>query len=362
MMLMANPIERETHRATGGLSHFSGHVGLVCDNVLEYEVVLASGSIVRATPNDPECSDLFYALRGGSNNFGIVTRFTFRTFPQGHLWGGTLIHPIETQTQQLQAFYDFCGHSYDPSASLIHSFGMSSERGSGFVNSIVYTKPEHEPAIVKRFTEIQPIYQNTLRELSLTALTLEQDAFNENGLWLFSQSPPVCFQASTVLIWADSQIMIATTYYLHLPLLHRTYNLWQDSCDSVRHCTGMVWSVTLQPITPTIIAHSPFLQEAIPDLASNSNKTVVVAQLTGTWNDSEDSAAVEATALKLIDSIDSEARACGMDTGYIYLNYAHTGQNVFGEGQRKERLREISRKYDPEGIFQRAVPGGFKLF
>lgn len=156
--------------------------------------------------------------------------------------------------------------------------------------------------------------------------------------------------------------MIATTYYLHLPLLHRTYNLWQDSCGSVRDCTGIVWSVTLQPITPTIIAHSPFLQEAIPDLAANSNKTVVVAQLTGTWKDPKDTAAVETTALKLIDSIDREARAADMNTGYIYLNYAHAGQNVFGEGQRKERLREVSRQYDPEGIFQRVVPGGFKLF
>lgn len=178
----------KTHDATGGLSHFSGHVGLVCDNVLEYEVVLASGLIVRATASDPEYSDLFYALKGGSNNFGIVTRFTFRTFRQGHLWGGTLIHPIETNTQQLHAFYDFCGESYDPNASLIHSFGMSSERGSGFVNSIVYTEPEHEPAVVKPFTKIQPIYQNTLRELSLTTLTREQDAFNENGLWLFAQT------------------------------------------------------------------------------------------------------------------------------------------------------------------------------
>lgn len=55
---------------------------------------------------------------------------------------------------------------------------MSSERGSGFVNSLVYTKPEPDPAVVKPFNEIQPIYQNTLRELSLTTLTSEQDAFN----------------------------------------------------------------------------------------------------------------------------------------------------------------------------------------
>lgn len=156
--------------------------------------------------------------------------------------------------------------------------------------------------------------------------------------------------------------MIATTYYLRLPLLYRTYDLWQDSCESVRDCEGIVWSMTLQAITPTIIAHSPFLQEAIPDLATNSNKTVVVAQLTGTWKASEDTAAVETAAMKLIDGIDREARAADMHTGYIYLNYAHVGQNVFGEGQRKERLREISRKYDPEGVFQRAVPGGFKLF
>lgn len=91
--------------ATGGLSHFSGHVGLVCDNVLEYEVVIPDGTIIRATADDPDHGDLFRALRGGSNNFGIVTQFTFRTFRQGRLWGGTLIHPLETKGQQLEAFY-----------------------------------------------------------------------------------------------------------------------------------------------------------------------------------------------------------------------------------------------------------------
>ena len=159
-------------------------MGLVCDNVQEYEIVLASGAIVRATENSLEHGDLFRALRGGSNNFGIVTRFVFRTFRQGQLWGGTLIHPIETKEQQLQAFYNFASDPlYDPNASLIHSFGMSAERGSGFVNSIVYTKPQSEPAVIKPFIDMEPTYLNTLRELSLTELTQEQDSFNENGLW-----------------------------------------------------------------------------------------------------------------------------------------------------------------------------------
>ena len=119
--------------------------------------------------------------------------------------------------------------------------------------------------------------------------------------------------------------------------------------------------MSFQPIVPVIIAHSPFLQEAIPTLSADS-KPIVVAQLTGTWKNSKDTAVIEAVALTLINDIDSAARTEKMQTGYIYLNYAHAGQKVFGEGKRKEWLQEMSRVYDPEGIFQRCVPGGFKLF
>ncbi|KAL8718429.1 MAG: hypothetical protein Q9225_004428 [Loekoesia sp. 1 TL-2023] len=325
----------------GGLSHFSGYAGLVCDAVTEYEVVLASGNTVLATENDPDYGDLFRALRGGSNNFGIVTRFTFSTFPQGRLWGGTLIYPLETKDQQLQAFYKYCSSpACDPNVSLIHSFGMSAEKGSGFVNSIVHIKPESEPTAIKPFTSLRPTYLNTLRELSLTELTTEQDSFNENGL---------------------CQIMIATTSYIDLPLLYHTYDLWHNSCESVKNYAGIVWSMSFQLISPTVIAHSPFLQDVIPTLSTHS-ESIVVAQLTGTWKNPNDTAALEAIAIKLIDDIEIATQKNGLETGYLYLNYAHAGQNVFGEGERKAWLRKMSRKYDPEGIFQYCVPGGFKLF
>ena len=51
-----------------------------------------------------------------------------------------------------------------------------------------------------------------------------------------------------------------------------------------------------------------------------------------------------------------------MQKGYINLNYAHAVQKVFGEGRRKKWLQKVSKVFDPEGIFQRCVPGGFKLF
>lgn len=71
-------------RATGGISYFSGFRGWACDNVENYEIVLANGKIVNASPSTNP--DLFFALRGGGNNFGIVTRMDLTTLPQGNMW------------------------------------------------------------------------------------------------------------------------------------------------------------------------------------------------------------------------------------------------------------------------------------
>jgi FAD/FMN-containing dehydrogenase len=70
----------------GGISFFSRERGLVCDNVQSFEVVLGDGRIVEASQQ--ENSDLYQALKGGSGNFGIVTRIDMTTFPFGQMWGG----------------------------------------------------------------------------------------------------------------------------------------------------------------------------------------------------------------------------------------------------------------------------------
>ena len=70
----------------GGISFFSPQVGMVCDNILEYEIVLANSTILRAS--ESENGDLWKSLKGGSGNFGIVTRFIARTFPSTTVWAG----------------------------------------------------------------------------------------------------------------------------------------------------------------------------------------------------------------------------------------------------------------------------------
>jgi FAD/FMN-containing dehydrogenase len=67
----------------GGVSWYTARTGFACDSVINYEVVLANGLVINANATDN--SDLFRALKGGSGNFGIVTRFDLETFPARNL-------------------------------------------------------------------------------------------------------------------------------------------------------------------------------------------------------------------------------------------------------------------------------------
>ena len=68
---------------TGGISFFSPRKGLVCDKIVNYEVVLADGRIANSNVNDNP--DLWVSLRGGSSNLGVVIRFDMRIFLQGDI-------------------------------------------------------------------------------------------------------------------------------------------------------------------------------------------------------------------------------------------------------------------------------------
>lgn len=159
---------------SGGLSYFSYSRGFICDNVVNYEVVLASGEIVNA--NAETNKDLWVALKGGGNNFGIVTRFDLGVFEQGQLWGGKTFYFQPSFSGQIQSLV---GYLHDPNADAnIHiclSLGYAPALGDVLcMNDIFCTKPE-KPKALEPFADVQPQLDqmSTLRVDSLKGFTSE---------------------------------------------------------------------------------------------------------------------------------------------------------------------------------------------
>jgi len=90
----------------GGFGWLSRKCGMTVDNLESAEVVTAAGEVVRASAT--EHPDLFWALRGGSGNFGVVTRFEFRLYPVGpDVLSGLIVYPIAEAKSVLQGYRQF---------------------------------------------------------------------------------------------------------------------------------------------------------------------------------------------------------------------------------------------------------------
>ena len=89
----------------GGLGHLTRKCGLTVDNLLEADVVLANGDRVRASAD--EHPDLYWALRGGGGNFGVVTSFLFRLHDVSDIFGGPTFWPVEQTAEVLSAYREF---------------------------------------------------------------------------------------------------------------------------------------------------------------------------------------------------------------------------------------------------------------
>lgn len=86
----------------GGVGHLSRKYGLTIDNLLEADMVLADGTFI--TVNADQNTDLFWAIRGGGGNFGIVTSFKFQAHSVKTVYAGPTLWPIE-KTQEIMAWY-----------------------------------------------------------------------------------------------------------------------------------------------------------------------------------------------------------------------------------------------------------------
>ncbi len=95
----------------GGLGHLTRQCALTIDNLLEADVVLASGQFLKASAD--EHPDLFWALRGGGGNFGVVTSFLFKTHSVSTVFAGPMLWELEDAKEVLRWYHELISNAAD---------------------------------------------------------------------------------------------------------------------------------------------------------------------------------------------------------------------------------------------------------
>ncbi|KAI1746614.1 putative FAD-binding oxidoreductase [Xylaria castorea] len=319
-----------------GLSYLTDMYGLACDNVQNFEVVLADGSIVNA--NQHSHADLWWALKGGGNNFGVVTRFTFTTYPTGNVWGGYRVYTLDALPALFDALLQYQSATVkDRYANLMmQAFPLNGTLG--VLLNMVYNKPVEAPAAFAPFYDI-PTIANTVQIQPMTD-------------FLASQVPP----SLPRLNWYATSFKTEATLFKTVEKIVTT----SPELDTIRNLTAGSIAVGWQPISTSAIAAGHVRGGNALGL-ENVNQTWLAIDV-GWWDAEDDAAANEATA-SLIARIEDATKSSGQHVDYIFMNDAAVTQNVIGHygTVNVARLRAVQRRYDPREIFQKLVPGGFKL-
>ncbi|WP_198371224.1 FAD-binding oxidoreductase [Roseomonas rosulenta] len=188
----------------GGIGWLMGRHGLALDNLVSAEVVLADGRVV--TASETEHPDLFWALRGGGGNFGVVTSFGYRLHPVGPMvTGGLIAHPFAAARDVLRHFRDVTADLPDEMivfAGLIHAPDGSGEKLCAFVVAHCGTLAEGAAAVAPLKAFGAPVV-DTVGPISYCALnTMLDGAYPAGALnhWKSSFLPGLPDEAIAALI------------------------------------------------------------------------------------------------------------------------------------------------------------------
>ncbi|KAJ7068998.1 hypothetical protein B0H15DRAFT_138774 [Mycena belliarum] len=326
----------------GGISALSLAHGFGSSNVVNYQIVLADGSIQDV--NQQTLPDLYWALKYGSTNFGIVTRFEMTTYPLGDVWGGLLVLDISRGPALLQFHVEFAARlAADPTGLNIVVLAWEPVQKTYVVWSPnLYLSPVAFPPLYSGLEAFaQDALVNTLRITDLLSVTgeFQAAAAGHGRVYAFT----LTLKADAALLW-DSHLKGVEIFE---PYLTRA---------------GLTWSTIVQPMNRGFAAAS-VKNGGHPSGIAPDDGDLVVFLVSALWSEPADDGIIKEKMLELMEWVERTARARGLLHPFIYMNYASGQQDVMGGigAENLQRMRRAKTLYDPENQFGKYWKGGFKL-
>ena len=147
----------------GGISYYSGQYGWAANNVLGYELVTADSKILNV--GQTSYPDLFWALKGGSVNFGVVTRFDLATYPGLDDYAGTVTYDAfatASFVEALEAFVSPGGGIDDPYSAILPNVDIDPQSGEMTANAFIFNNA-NDASSFKNFTTLTTLTNTASR-------------------------------------------------------------------------------------------------------------------------------------------------------------------------------------------------------
>ncbi|KAH8978084.1 FAD-binding domain-containing protein [Lactarius hatsudake] len=316
----------------GGYSFQTSQYGLAVDNVVAFELVLPNGTVTTVTEAN---HDLWFALRGGGNNFGIVTKFTFKSFPQGQVWGGAILYAPD-QLDAIKAATAEFGKVTDTKAALITTFVYTS-KGVSSAALVYYNGPNPPSGMFDAFLGIP----NTLENIAI-------------------RSYPEFIKAVSVV---DSPGQRGSA--CGFPVTNYSLNFLNAIADQI-----LLWGKTLTDLDPNVfvaadaeLLDSTVFSHGAPSAYPPDRSLVYFPSLLFfTWSNSTSDETMIRAQREIANSLRVAALWDGQDVerAAVYPNYALFDtplKDMYGENV--PRLQELKRAFDPKNVM--GLTGGFKF-
>ncbi|KAK0499152.1 FAD dependent oxidoreductase [Armillaria luteobubalina] len=312
----------------GGYSWLSNQYGLALDNVVGYELVVPNGTVVTVTDEiDP---DLFFSLKGGFNNYGIVTQFTMKTHPLGTVWGGAVSYNISYISAFNAATVKYCSDVTDPKAamSMLYAYASGQESLTALMFYDGSTPPD---GIFDDFLAIPALAQD------------------------FTTRP--YFDLINSTLPSTSSAAGYRTVINHIPTLEYSESFIEGIVDELNYwgptlfAHGAVFTTYgIEPFLPSLLTHAPAGSSAYP---SSRDHVVFPTLVSSQWLSESDDDVFH-------DAVRKTAKKLGVEGESIYPNYAIYDTPVvdmYGEEGLK-RMEATRKRVDPSGVM--LLTGGFK--
>ncbi|OTA70011.1 hypothetical protein K449DRAFT_380039 [Hypoxylon sp. EC38] len=329
----------------------STEYGWAANSVIEFTVVLANGSIV--TASETSHPDLYMVLKGGGNNFGVVTSYVLQAYPQGDIWGGNLEFDAtpENTAALLIAIRNFTENYPDKKAGII----MTAERTLStlldiWVLFLYYNGPEPPQGVFDSFLAIGP-------NINTCKTQRYSDLLSGNN-------------------WAVVKGSVYTIGTESMPLpnkedgpevMQAIYDHWVNVSDTAKFVPGLIASIAFQPLPKDIARIGKSKGGDMLDLDDDIDRIIVELDYSFYFKSDYDQIdlTMRATYDGIADIVKGYQQSSVLPSDVylpLFMNDCFYPQDYFGrlKPEKLQLAQQVQAEVDPEGFWKERT-GGFKI-